>query len=249
MQEEKKLNCLLVTSRITFVPNNYNNLVFGLLQNYHVVGCVELNNFSLGLLLKSIGMMLIGAPRIGFHLFKNCLAAAKNERKKFTKSQNKLYRSYRTINQREALDFIKENEIDIVINARTRCIYKKEVLQVPKIGCVNIHHGLLPAQRGTMCDLWALSENQTSGFTVHLMNENIDDGEILKCVEVPHDKNYPAYLKSVSSCELNAMIELLDEINTFGLQTRKNLPNCVVKNRKNPTKIEIGEIRNKGIRL
>jgi len=40
---EKDMRCVLVSSRVTFVPGNYDEFILGLLRNSQVVGFVELN--------------------------------------------------------------------------------------------------------------------------------------------------------------------------------------------------------------
>ena len=70
----------------------------------------------------------------------------------------------KTMKDPRIIAWIRGQDIDLVINLRTRCIYRSEVLDASKLGCINIHHGLLPLYRGAMCDLFALSENRPAGF-------------------------------------------------------------------------------------
>ncbi|MBI2871371.1 MAG: methionyl-tRNA formyltransferase [Candidatus Omnitrophica bacterium] len=54
------------------------------------------------------------------------------------------------------------------------------VLNVPKLGCVNIHASLLPRHRGAAPIQWAIAcGDTTTGITVIQMNERIDAGDIL----------------------------------------------------------------------
>jgi methionyl-tRNA formyltransferase len=106
-----------------------------------------------------------------------------------------------------------------VVNLRTRCIYEPKVLAAPKIGCINIHHGLLPVYRGTMCDLFALSKNRAAGFTIHVMNEKVDAGQILLRREVSDgsEKNYARYLAKTGREEGKALAELISQIAETGV--------------------------------
>lgn len=46
--------------------------------------------------------------------------------------------------------------------------------------CINIHHSLLPKYRGLHSTVWAiLNDEPELGFTIHMMNEFMDDGDIL----------------------------------------------------------------------
>lgn len=57
---------------------------------------------------------------------------------------------------------------------------KKEILNLPKIACINVHPGLLPQYRGPNPCLEAIRHLETkSGVTIHLMEEKFDTGSIL----------------------------------------------------------------------
>ena len=58
-------------------------------------------------------------------------------------------------------------------------IIRQDLLDLPRIGFLNIHPGLLPEYRGVDPVLWALSEGGSLGATLHLMSADIDKGPIL----------------------------------------------------------------------
>jgi methionyl-tRNA formyltransferase len=58
-------------------------------------------------------------------------------------------------------------------------IIRKDLLDLPRIGFLNIHPGLLPEYRGVDPVLWALSEGGLLGATLHLMSSGIDEGPLL----------------------------------------------------------------------
>ena len=70
-----------------------------------------------------------------------------------------------------------------------------------------------------MCDLFALSENRAAGFTIHVMNETIDAGQILLRREVSDgsEKNYARYLAKTGREEGRALAELISQIAETGV--------------------------------
>ena len=60
-------------------------------------------------------------------------------------------------------------------------ILPKEILDLPRYGCVNIHASLLPAYRGAAPIQWAIIDGQKeSGITTMQMDEGLDTGDILR---------------------------------------------------------------------
>lgn len=69
---------------------------------------------------------------------------------------------------------------DVIVVAAYGKILPREMLDIPKHGCVNIHASLLPKYRGAAPIQWAIvnGENET-GVTTMLMSEGLDEGDIL----------------------------------------------------------------------
>src|SRR4051794_19945405 len=69
---------------------------------------------------------------------------------------------------------------DLVICAYYPRIFPRRLIDIPPLGCINVHPGLLPEYRGTFPTPWCILNNETEiGVTVHYMNEGIDTGDIL----------------------------------------------------------------------
>jgi methionyl-tRNA formyltransferase len=61
-----------------------------------------------------------------------------------------------------------------------------ELINLPKYGSLNLHYSLLPKFRGVYPVNWAIINGENStGFTYHFVNEEIDNGEIFMQIEVP----------------------------------------------------------------
>jgi folate-dependent phosphoribosylglycinamide formyltransferase PurN len=88
--------------------------------------------------------------------------------------------SVQDINAPEVLDFVSEKNPEYLVSAHLLQIVKKELLEVPLQGSINIHPALFQEHRGVFSSFWMLLRNQRqSGATVHFMSEKLDDGKII----------------------------------------------------------------------
>ncbi len=245
------MRALVVTSSITFVPENYNRLVCGLATHPHIVGMVELDNREPSILAKGLGMFAtLSAPRLGLTLIRNYLGQSSLKREEAYKKADKFFKALRSINSPEALKLIQDEKIDLIINARTRSIFKKDILEAPRLGCINIHHGLLPQQRGLMCDFWAHLEGEDFGFSVHQMTSKIDDGPILHVQKVETSKtNYLESILRASEIEKEVCDRLLDQISIDDKITPLQLNIQNIKYRKNPSLTDGYRLQLKGVKI
>lgn len=82
-------------------------------------------------------------------------------------------------NSPECADFIRQCNLDVLVNAGMPRILKEDTLRAPTRGVVNLHPGLIPAYRGCTCVEWAVYEDNQVGNTVHFMTSDIDAGPII----------------------------------------------------------------------
>ena len=210
------LKVLLVTSDVTYIPRNYADVFETLLDRVgeHIAGLVELRELSWSLINRTAGLYVTGCPGLARALTGNMLGLPLRRRENLFRARNLPVKRAATMNSPAMCDWVRELYIDLIVNLRTRCIYKKPILEEPRLGCINVHHGLLPEHRGTLCDLFALSENRPAGFTIHQMNERVDAGCILakQTVSKPGEKNYLAYLARTGQAEGQALARLIHQI-------------------------------------
>lgn len=69
---------------------------------------------------------------------------------------------------------------DLAVSISYDRILRRPLLELPRLGCVNIHAGRLPQYRGRNVINWAILNGETEiGVTAHMMDEGIDTGDIL----------------------------------------------------------------------
>jgi methionyl-tRNA formyltransferase len=69
----------------------------------------------------------------------------------------------------------------------------RDVLDIPRLGCLNVHPSLLPANRGPEPLFWTFREgNEQTGVTIHLMDEGLDSGTMVaqETIEIPDGIGY-----------------------------------------------------------
>lgn len=246
------LRSVLVTSEVTFVGENYHQVILSLAKNPHVLGLVVIQNREPSLSALGLFAALTGAaPRFGFQLFRNNLFPNTDQKIRAYQAEGKEVFFTRDINEVPTLTYLRSLSLDLIINARSRCFFKDEVLSLPRLGCINIHHGLLPFQRGVMCDFWAHMYGWPFGFTIHQMTKKIDDGPILRVEEVKlPQKSYTQSIFEGSKHEARVLAEVLDDINQKNAITGiPNLKNPETKYWKNPKLMDFYRLRLKGIKV
>ena len=252
------MKAVIVTSQANYVKDNYLQLIDkitnpeNLPAGVEIGGIIFIKTVNLKIFLKAAALLVIGAPDTGSTLLNNMLDALFfDKRKDILSKRNIPFFTFDTINSKEALKTLAEIKPDIILNVRTRDIYKKEVLNLPAFGCINVHHGILPDNRGTMCDLWAWVEGRPVGFSIHQMNEKIDDGNILavKTVDTAGVKSYIEIPMRSSEIEADAILEVIKKIKETG--KIEGIPNKTEnkKHTRNPDVSKIKELRKRGFNL
>ncbi|MFZ2961467.1 MAG: formyltransferase family protein [Candidatus Ozemobacteraceae bacterium] len=254
----KTIRAIYVTSSVTYVKDNYRCLVESLCnpstRPHGVEGAalVLLRIPPAYVLKNGFGLIALGAPDVGFALLRNLLSSYSHDPRVAAaeRAGMKVFRC-NNVNRDEALSFFRSLDPDLIVNMRTRNIYKAPILGLPKIGCINIHHGLLPDHRGTMCDLWGWASGKPVGFTIHRMNEKIDDGRILVRREVPTQgvRSYIEIPLRSSRLEAESLTFVLERFaENPGWEGYPN-QRAALPHTKNPSPAQIAEWRRKGLRL
>ena len=69
---------------------------------------------------------------------------------------------------------------DLILSIYYRKILPKALIDLPRLGCINIHPSALPFYRGPVPTAWAIENGEEEfGITLHLMDLGIDTGDIL----------------------------------------------------------------------
>lgn len=86
----------------------------------------------------------------------------------------------------EFIELLRAIGPDAIVVAAYGQILPREVLSLPKHGCINIHASILPAYRGAAPINWAIIRGEReTGNTIMLMDEGMDTGAVLMQERIP----------------------------------------------------------------
>ncbi|MFI3210805.1 MAG: methionyl-tRNA formyltransferase [Peptostreptococcaceae bacterium] len=93
----------------------------------------------------------------------------------------------------EFIEKLKGINPDIIVVVAFGQILPKEILDIPKLGCINVHVSLLPKYRGAAPINWVLiNGEEKTGVTTMYMDEGLDTGDIILTKEFALDNEINA---------------------------------------------------------
>ncbi len=95
-----------------------------------------------------------------------------------------------TFKDEAEVERLKALNPDLIVVVAYGKLLPKNVLDIPKYGCVNVHGSILPKWRGAAPIQWTvLSGDEYGGVTTMYMNEGLDTGDIIFTKEVKVGEN------------------------------------------------------------
>ena len=139
----------------------------------------------------------------------------------------KIYQPEKVKNNTEFINEIKEMNPDVICVVAYGKILPKEILEIPKLGCINVHASLLPKYRGAAPIQWAiLNGDKITGITTMYMDEGMDTGDMIlkKEVEIDENETTGELWNRLSKIGGNLLVETLKQIQS-GIAPRKKQDN------------------------
>ena len=103
----------------------------------------------------------------------------------------KIYQPQKVKNNDEFINEIRNMNPDLIVVVAYGKILPKEILDIPKLGCINVHGSLLPKYRGAAPIQWAvLNGDKVTGITTMYMDAGMDTGDMIlkREVEIGEDE-------------------------------------------------------------
>ena len=119
------------------------------------------------------------------------------------------------IKEESSVSFLKSIDADIYVVAAFGQIISKEILDIPRFGCINIHASLLPKYRGAAPIQQAILDGEkVTGVTIQQMHTGVDTGDILLQREyaISDDETGGSLFDRLSILGADLVIEALDLI-------------------------------------
>lgn len=102
----------------------------------------------------------------------------------------KIYQPEKVRKNEEFINEIKNMNPDLIVVVAYGKILPKEILDIPKYGCINVHGSLLPKYRGAAPIQWAvLNGDKVTGITTMFMDVGMDTGDMILKREVSIGEN------------------------------------------------------------
>ena len=142
--------------------------------------------------------------------------------KQFALSRKMNFIEWDNLKDEKFLDYLKSLNLDAAVVASFNYKIPKVLLDIPKIGFINIHPSLLPKYRGgNPYSTVIMNGEKETGVTLHFMDEGFDTGDIIT-------------QKKVAISPLETMGTLFNRLNLLGMQMLVSVLNDFEKNDKLP---------------
>lgn len=170
---------------------------------------------------KGRGMKLVASPVKEFALEKDL----------------EIFQPEKVRKNEEFINQIKDLNPDVICVVAYGKILPKEILEIAKYGCINVHGSLLPQYRGAAPIQWAvLNGDKTTGITTMYMDEGMDTGDII-------------FKREVEIGENETTGELWDKLSKIGgellVETLKNIENGTAPRKKQGDNFTMAPMLNK----
>lgn len=96
----------------------------------------------------------------------------------------------KSVKSEKAIEKIRSYRPDMIVVVAYGKILPRELLDIPPLGCVNVHASLLPKYRGAAPINWAVVNGEKeTGVTTMFINEELDAGDILLTKHIPIEED------------------------------------------------------------
>lgn len=148
-----------------------------------------------------------------------------SEVKEYALEQNlEIAQPLKVRNNEEFVNQIKDINPDVICVVAYGKIIPKEILDIPKFGCINVHGSLLPKYRGAAPIQWAvLNGEKETGITTMFMDEGMDTGDMIlkEVVEIGENETTGELWDRLSAIGGKLLVRTLEMIEAGNVQREK----------------------------
>ena len=121
----------------------------------------------------------------------------------------------RILKTEETVEKLRSYDADIYVVAAYGKILSKEILDIARYGCINVHASLLPKYRGAAPIQWSIIDGEKlTGITIMQMDEGLDTGDMLfkSVVEILDTDTADSLHDKLAVCGASLIVDALDAI-------------------------------------
>ena len=154
------------------------------------------------------------------------------------------------INSQKAIDEISAYRPDVIVSLASNQIFKKELLAVPELCCLNVHTARLPEYRGLMPVFWAMASGEKKlGVSVFEMDEGVDTGPIVRQVLLDiHDRSMHEMIRLSKYVGAEILAESINDL-ISGKTDRLNNDDSAATRVRFPTREDVKRFKKSGRKL
>ncbi len=146
---------------------------------------------------------------------------------------------------------LRSLKLDLIVSFSAPCVFPPELLEIPRLGCINLHCSYLPSYAGLLPSFWALFyQEPETGVSVHYMDDKIDNGSILAQKRVSIDPGMSMFqlIKKTKLVGGNLVCDVIEQLQSGKV---KPIPNSISDDCyfSWPTIEQMHEFRKRGGRL
>jgi len=192
---------LVTQNETVFLPSALDYLLRRLPASAEVAACIILSGSSVrgnSAIKKAINLARIFGP---YFVLRNGLVHAYRTMSGYTiegiakDHQISIIQLSRGINHPDSLSQISDLDLDILINIAGAEIFRKKLIDLPRICTLNLHTSKLPHYRGMLPSFWVMLNDETeTAVSVFAVDEGIDTGPVLA--------QLPLKIKGLSQAQL-----------------------------------------------
>ena len=119
------------------------------------------------------------------------------------------------INDKESMEMIRKANPDFIVVVAYGQILKKQILELPKYACLNVHASLLPKYRGAAPINWVIVDGEKeTGVTIMEMAEGLDTGDMIlwESIGIGSDDDAPIIHDKLSELGGRLIVDALENI-------------------------------------
>ena len=119
------------------------------------------------------------------------------------------------VNEPSFLDRLRDLGTTLIVSVSCPQIFGKRLIDLPPLGCLNIHGAVLPEYRGIMPSFWMLANGETkAGVSIFFVNEDIDAGDLCgqRIFDIAEDETLETFLRRSKEIAAELLLDVLASI-------------------------------------
>lgn len=132
---------------------------------------------------------------------------------------------------KEVMEILNELRPDMICVVAYGKILPKEVLNFPKLGCINVHGSLLPKYRGAAPMQWSIiNGDEKTGITTMFMDEGMDTGDMLlkEEVKITDEDDFETIHDKLKVVGAKLLVDTIDKIIKGDIKREKQPNECTI---------------------